>query len=235
MTDHQVVTPEQWIEARRRLLAKEKEFTRLRDQLSRARRDLPWVRVAKHYEFDGAEGKQTLAQLFGGRSQLVVYHFMFAPDWEAGCKSCSFWADNFNGIVPHLNQRDVTFVAISRAPLPKLQAFAKRLGWSFKWLSSFGSDFNYDYDVSFKPDDLAGGKATHNYAVNTMNMSDLPGISVFFKDDDGTIFHTYSCYARGIDMLNTAYHYLDLVPKGRDEAGLPHTKAWVRLRDQYRS
>ncbi len=235
MTEHQVVTPEQWIEARRQLLAKEKEFTRLRDQLSRARRDLPWVRVAKRYEFDGAEGKQTLAQLFGGRGQLVVYHFMFAPDWEAGCKSCSFWADNFNGIVPHLNQRDVTFVAISRAPLPKLQAFAKRLGWSFKWLSSFGSDFNYDYSVSFKPDDLAHGKAMYNYAVNTMNMSDLPGISVFFKDGDGTVFHTYSCYARGIDMLNTAYHYLDLVPKGRDEAGLPHNMAWVRLRDQYRS
>ena len=158
---------------------------------------------------------------------------MFGPDWEAGCKSCSFWADNFNGIVPHLNQRNVTFVAISRAPLPKLQAFAKRLGWSFKWLSSFRNDFNYDYNVSFKPEELAGGTAIHNYAVNTMNMSDLAGISVFAKDADGSVFHTYSCYARGLDMLNTAYHYLDLVPKGRGEAGLPHTMSWVRLRDQY--
>ncbi len=235
MTDHRVVTPELWAEARKQLLAKEKEFTRLRDQLSQARRDLPWVRVTKQYIFDGPAGEQTLAQIFDGRTQLVVYHFMFGPDWEAGCKSCSFWADNFNGIVPHLNQRDVTFVAISRAPLPKLQAFAKRLGWSFKWLSSFRNDFNYDYNVSFKPEELAGGTAIHNYAVNTMNMSDLAGISVFAKDADGSVFHTYSCYARGLDMLNTAYNYLDLVPKGRDEAGLPHNMAWVRLRDQYRS
>jgi predicted dithiol-disulfide oxidoreductase (DUF899 family) len=160
---------------------------------------------------------------------------MFGPDWEAGCKSCSFWADNFNGIVPHLNQRDVTFVAISRAPLPKLQAFAARLGWSFKWLSSSGSDFNYDYNVSFTPEALAGGSAIYNYAANKMNMPELPGISVFFKDAEGKVFHTYSCYARGLDMLNTAYHYLDLVPKGRDEAGLPHAMAWVRLRDQYSS
>jgi predicted dithiol-disulfide oxidoreductase (DUF899 family) len=193
------------------------------------------VRVTKQYVFDGPGGKQTLAQLFNGHTQLVVYHFMFGPDWEDGCKSCSFWADNFNGIVPHLNQRDVTFVAISRAPLAKLQAFATRLGWSFKWLSSSGSDFNYDYTVSFTPEDLAGGGAIYNYAANKMYMTELPGISVFFKDADGKVFHTYSCYARGLDMLNTAYHYLDLVPKGRDEAGLPHAMAWVRLRDQYGS
>ena len=235
MTDHQVVTPEEWGEARKQLLAKEKEFTRLRDQLSHARRDLPWVRVTKQYVFDGPGGKQTLGQLFNGHSQLVVYHFMFAPDWEDGCRGCSFWADNFNGIVPHLNQRDVTFVAISRAPLAKLQAFAKRLGWNFKWLSSAGNDFNYDYNVSFTPESLAGGSAIYNYAANKMNMPELPGISVFFKDADGNVFHTYSCYARGLDMLNTAYHYLDLVPKGRDEAGLPHAMAWVRLRDQYSS
>jgi predicted dithiol-disulfide oxidoreductase (DUF899 family) len=235
MTDHQVVTPDEWVEARKHLLAKEKEFTRLRDQLSQTRRDLPWVRVTKQYLFDGPEGKQTLAQLFSDRSQLIVYHFMFGPDWEAGCKGCSFWADNFNGIVPHLNQRDVTFVAISRAPLAKLQAFAMRLGWSFKWLSSSGSDFNYDYNVSFTPEVLAGGGAIYNYAENKLNMTELPGISVFFKDADGKVFYTYSCYARGLDMLNTAYHYLDLVPKGRDEAGLPHKCAWVRLRDQYGS
>jgi predicted dithiol-disulfide oxidoreductase (DUF899 family) len=235
MTNHQVVTQEEWGEARKQLLAKEKKFTRLRDQLSQARRDLPWVRVTKQYVFKGPEGKQTLGQLFNGHSQLIVYHFMFDPDWEAGCKSCSFWADNFNGIVPHLNQRDVTFVAISRAPFAKLQAFAERLGWSFKWLSSAGNDFNYDYNVSFTPEALAGGSAIYNYAANKRNMTELPGISVFFKDAEGKLFHTYSCYARGLDMLNTAYHYLDLVPKGRDEAGLPHAMAWVRLRDQYGS
>jgi predicted dithiol-disulfide oxidoreductase (DUF899 family) len=235
MTNHQVVTQEEWGDARKQLLAKEKEFTRLRDQLSQARRDLPWVRVTKQYVFEGPEGKQTLGQLFNGHSQLIVYHFMFDPDWEAGCKSCSFWADNFNGIVPHLNQRDVTFIAISRAPFAKLQAFAERLGWSFKWLSSAGNDFNYDYNVSFTPEALAGGSAIYNYAANKMNMTELPGISVFFKDAEGKLFHTYSCYARGLDMLNTAYHYLDLVPKGRDEAGLPHAMAWVRLRDQYGS
>ncbi|MGH6811414.1 MAG: DUF899 domain-containing protein [Methylocella sp.] len=235
MTNHQVVTPEGWGEARKQLLAKEKEFTRLRDQLSQMRRDLPWVRVTKHYVFEGSEGKQTLGQLFSGRSQLIVYHFMFGPDWEAGCKSCSFWADNFNGIVPHLNQRGVTFAAIARAPLPKLQVFATRLGWSFKWLSSSGSDFNYDYNVSFTPEELGGGRAIYNYAANKLSMPELPGISVFFKDAEGQVFHTYSCYARGLDMLNTAYHYLDLVPKGRDEAGLPHAMAWVRLRDEYGS
>jgi predicted dithiol-disulfide oxidoreductase (DUF899 family) len=234
MKNHQVVTPEEWGEARKQLLAKEKEFTRLRDQLSHARRDLPWVR-AKQYVFDGPEGKQTLAQLFNGHSQLIVYHFMFGPDWEAGCKSCSFWADNFNGIVPHLNQRDVTFVAISRAPLPKLQAFAARLGWSFKWLSSSGSDFNYDYNVSFTPEALANGSAIYNYAAYKMKMPEMQGISVFFKDAEGNVFHTYSCYARGVDMLNNAYHYLDLVPKGRDEAGLAWPMAWVRLRDEYGS
>jgi predicted dithiol-disulfide oxidoreductase (DUF899 family) len=234
MTNHQVVSPEQWLEARKQLLAKEKEFTRLRDQLSRARRDLPWERVTKDYLFDGPAGQETLAQLFEGRSQLVVYHFMFAPDWETGCKSCSFWADNFNGIVPHLNQRDVTFVAIARASLPKLQAFAKRLGWSFKWLSSSGNSFNYDYNVSFAPEALAAGGTTYNYAANEMTLSDLPGISVFFKEADGEVFHTYSCYARGLDMMNTAYHYLDLVPKGRDEEG-PHKMAWVRLHDDYES
>jgi predicted dithiol-disulfide oxidoreductase (DUF899 family) len=234
MTDHQVVTQDEWVEARKHLLAKEKEFTRLRDQLSHARRDLPWVR-AKQYVFDGPEGKETLGQLFNGNSQLIVYHFMFAPDWEAGCKGCSFWADNFNGIVPHLNQRDVTFVAISRAPLAKLQAFSTRLRWSFKWLSSSGSDFNYDYNVSFTPEELAGGGAIYNYAANKMNASELPGISVFFKDAEGNVFHTYSCYARGLDILNTAYHYLDLLPKGRDEAGLSFPMDWVRLSDEYGS
>ncbi len=233
MEKHKVVAKDEWIAARKQLLAKEKEFTRLRDQLSEQRRALPWERVEKDYVFEGPKGKESLVQVFDGRSQLAVYHFMFAPEAEVPCKSCSFWADNFNGITAHLNQRDVTFVAISRAPLAKLQAFAKRLGWSFKWLSSAGSDFNYDYNVSFRPEDLAGGKAVYNYGPNGMNMSDLPGISVFSKDAEGQVFHTYSCYARGLDMLNNTYHYLDLVPKGRDETGLPHTMAWVKFRDLY--
>jgi predicted dithiol-disulfide oxidoreductase (DUF899 family) len=235
MTGHRVATPEAWLEARRALLAREKEFTRLRDELSQARRDLPWERVTKRYRFDGPDGRESLGDLFDGRSQLIVYHFMFAPDWEIGCKSCSFWADNFNGVIPHLNQRDVSFVAISRAPLAKLQAFARRLGWSFKWLSSDGGDFNYDYQVSFRPEDVEAGRAAYNYEATETEMSDLPGISVFLKDADGTIFHTYSCYARGLDMMNTAYHYLDLAPKGRDEDGLPWSMAWVALHDEYGS
>jgi predicted dithiol-disulfide oxidoreductase (DUF899 family) len=233
MEKHKVVSKNEWIAARKKLLAKEKEFTRLRDQLSEQRHALPWERVEKDYVFEGPKGRESLAQLFEGRSQLIVYHFMFAPDAEVPCKSCSFWADNFNGIIAHLNQRDVTFVTVSRAPLPKLQAFAKRLGWSFKWLSSDDGDFNYDYGVSFRPGDARKGRASYNYEPTDTTMSDLPGISVFFKDEEGQVFHTYSCYARGLDMLNTAYHYLDLVPKGRDEAGLPDTMAWVKFRDRY--
>jgi predicted dithiol-disulfide oxidoreductase (DUF899 family) len=233
MEKHKVVAKDAWIAARQQLLAKEKEFTRLRDQLSEQRRALPWERVEKDYVFEGPKGKESLAQLFDGRSQLVVYHFMFAPEAEVPCKSCSFWADNFNGIIAHLNQRDVTFVAISRAPLPKLQAFAKRLGWSFKWLSSGGNDFNYDYNVSFRAGDAGKGGASYNYRPTETTMSDLPGISVFSRDAEGQVFHTYSCYARGLDMMNTAYHYLDLVPKGRDEAGLPHTMSWVKFHDLY--
>lgn len=233
MVEHAVVTREEWLAARRRLLAAEKEFTKRRDALSRQRRDLPWVRVEKEYVFDGARGRESLAQLFRGRSQLLVYHFMFGPDWDAGCKSCSFWADNFNGITAHLNQRDVSFVAISRAPLGKLQAFARRLGWSFEWVSSLQNDFNFDYGVSFKPEDIAAGRASYNYQKQQSLGAEMPGISVFYRDEDGTIFHTYSCYARGLDVLNGAYHYLDLVPKGRDEARLPFTMAWVRLHDEY--
>jgi len=229
-----VVSRNEWLNARKRLLVKEKAFTRRRDALSRARRALPWVRIDKEYVFDGPDGKESLADLFAGRSQLVVYHFMFGPDWKVGCKSCSFWADNFNGIVAHLSQRDVTMVAVSRAPLKKLQAFAKRLGWSFKWLSSLDNDFNFDFGVSFTPEQQAKGRVFYNFETTSFPWgTEAPGISVFCKDKDGTVFHTYSCYARGLDMMNTAYHYLDLVPKGRDEAGLPATMAWVRLRDEY--
>ena len=243
MTMHQVVSKDEWLAARKRLLAKEKEFTRMRDQLSAERRSLPWVRIEKEYTFEAPGGRQTLAQLFDDRSQLVVYHFMFAPEWEVGCKSCSFWADNFNGITAHLRQRDVAFVAISRAPLAKLQAFAERLGWTFRWVSSHESDFNYDFDVSFRPDTLARGDATYNFAklssfrsrgkLLNMTPSDMPGISVFATDASGAVFRTYSTYGRGIDMMNNAYNYLDLVPRGRDEAELPHTMSWVKLRDLY--
>ena len=234
MSDHRVVTPEHWLEARKRLLAKEKEFTRLRDELSRARRELPWVRVTKQYRFDGPAGKETLEQLFEGRSQLVVYHFMFAPDWDAGCKSCSFWADNFERNLVHLRARDVTLVAVSRAPLAKIEAFRKRLGWTFKWVSAENTDFNFDYHVSFSPEALAKAEIYYNYAWSKFSLSELPGISVFYRDASGAIFHTYSCYARGLDMMNAAYQYLDLVPMGRNEADQrPGPQAWVRLRDSY--
>jgi predicted dithiol-disulfide oxidoreductase (DUF899 family) len=232
MTDHRIVTHDEWIAARRRFLTKEKEFTRLRDDLSRERRELPWERVEKDYIFEGANGRETLADLFGKRSQLVVYHFMYDPDWDIGCRSCSFWADNFNGIIAHLNQRDVSLVAVSRAPLQKLQAQAQRLGWTFKWLSSFGSDFNFDFNVSFSPQTVARGEALYNYTTQKISGTELPGISVFFKDV-GRIFHTYSTYGRGLDMLNTAYHYLDIAPKGRDEDGLPFPMSWVKHRIAY--
>jgi predicted dithiol-disulfide oxidoreductase (DUF899 family) len=230
---HPVVSHERWLAARTAFLAKEKEFTRLRDELSRQRRELPWEKVEKPYVFDGPHGKETLAELFEGRSQLVVYHFMFSPEWDEGCPHCSFWADNFNGIGVHLNQRDVTLVAVSRAPLPKLEAFEKRMGWGFKWVSSFGSDFNYDHHASFTPDEVKSGTAFFNYARGAPGFEDREGASVFFRDESGAIFHTYSCYARGIDMLNGAYHFLDLVPKGRDEDGLEFTQAWVRHHDRY--
>jgi len=231
--DHPVVTHDEWLSARVALLAKEKEFTRLRDELSRQRRALPWERVDKPYVFDGPSGEETLADLFEGRSQLVVYHFMFPPEWDEGCPHCSFWADNFNGIPVHLNHRDVTFVAISRAPLGKIEAFKMRMGWDFKWVSSSRTDFNYDHYASFRPDDVQRGTAFFNYRLEDPGMPDREGASVFYRDAAGAIFHTYSTYGRGIDMLNAAYHYLDLVPKGRDEDELEFTQAWVRHHDRY--
>jgi predicted dithiol-disulfide oxidoreductase (DUF899 family) len=233
MNEQSIVSPQEWLTARQRLLAKEKELTHLREELARERRELPWERVDKTYVFEGAAGGETLADLFDGRSQLIVYHFMFAPDWEAGCRGCSFWADGFNGIVDHVNQRDVSLVAVSQAPLQKLQAFARRLGWTFKWVSSAGSDFNYDYQVTFRPEALARGEVTYNYTKEAATGSDKPGVSVFLKRQDGSIVHTYSCYGRGLDILNAAYQYIDLTPKGRDEAGLPHPMAWVKIRDLY--
>jgi predicted dithiol-disulfide oxidoreductase (DUF899 family) len=231
--DHPVVSREEWLSARTAFLAKEKEFTRLRDELSRQRRELPWEKVDKQYIFDGPNGMETLTELFGNRSQLIVYHFMFPPEWDEGCLHCSFWADNFNSSGVHLNHRDVAFVAISRAPLAKIEPFKKRMGWSFKWVSSFQNDFNFDYQASFTPEELQRGAAFYNFAMGNPGMPDREGTSVFYKDGSGAIFHTYSCYARGIDMMNATYHYLDLVPKGRDEDGPEGPQAWVRHHDRY--
>ena len=233
MTDHKVVSRDEWLAARRQYLAREKEFTRLRDQLSRERRELPWVRVDREYLFDGPGGRHTLSDLFDGRSQLIVYHFMFGPDWEEGCPTCSFWADNFNGIDVHLRHRDISLVAVSRAKLETLDAYRKRMGWGFKWVSSFDSDFNHDYQVSFTADEMDAGEMLYNYRITKFPSEEAPGVSVLFKNDDGEIFHTYSCYARGLDLLNGAYNFMDLAPKGRDEDGLPYAQAWLRRRDQY--
>jgi len=228
---HKVVSGKAWIAARKKLLAREKTFTRLRDRLSKARRELPWEAVGKEYVFEGPNGKETLAGLFDGRNQLVVYHFMFGPDWDAGCPHCSRWADNFNGIIVHLNQRDVTLVAVSRAPYEKLVAYRQRMGWNFKWVSSFGTDFNFDYHVSFTPEEVNGKKAFHNFKIKDPGVSEREGVSVFYKDPKGKVFHTYSTYERGIDTLNVDYHYMDLVPKGRDEGG--RGPFWVRRHDEY--
>jgi predicted dithiol-disulfide oxidoreductase (DUF899 family) len=232
MKQNPVVSTEEWVAARKRLLAKEKEFTRLRDQLSRERRELPWERVGKQYVFDTLDGRQTLSELFEGRSQLVVYHFMFGPNWEQACKSCSFWADNFNGIVVHLKHRDVAMIAVSRAPLEKIEAYRKRMGWGFKWASSYSNEFNRDFHVSFTPEERKG-PVDYNYTQQKFPSDEAAGISVFYKDEKSGVFHTYSCYSRGLDMLNGAYHYLDIVPKGRDEDGLPHTAAWLKRHDEY--
>lgn len=231
LKNHRVVSHQEWLSARMEFLAKEKEFTRLRDELSRQRRELPWEAVPKQYVFEGPEGQQTLAELFAGKSQLVVYHFMFAPEWDQGCEQCSHWADTFNGIPLHLRHRDVSFVAISRAPLPQLEAFKRRMGWSFKWVSSFPNDFNFDYYASFTPQELESGGAFYNYRKGQKDSTDREAVSVFYQDERGAVFHTYSCYARGIDLLNATYNYLDLTPKGRDEAGIG--PGWVRHHDRY--
>ena len=232
MIAHEIVDHDEWLAARQRFLTKEKEFTRLRDELSRERRELPWEHVKKEYAFESDRGRETLGELFGKHNQLIVYHFMYAPDWEIGCRSCSFWADNFNGIVPHLNARNVSLVAVSRAPLQKLQAQARRFGWTFKWVSSLGNDFNYDYNVSFRPETLERNAAFYNYSPQKLDSTEMPGISAFFRDGD-QIYHSYSTYARGLDMLNTAYHYLDIAPQGRDEEGLAFPMQWVKHRIAY--
>jgi predicted dithiol-disulfide oxidoreductase (DUF899 family) len=233
MQTHKIVSREEWIAARKAHMAREKELTQAREALSQARRALPWVKVDKDYLFDGPNGKVTLAELFKGRPQLVVQHVMFAPEWDAACKSCSFWADGFERMVPHLAARDTTMVAISRAPLAKLDAFRKRMGWTFDWVSTGNNDFNYDYVVTFTPEQIKSGATIYNYGTTPFGGEEAPGISVFYRDEAGDIFHTYSTYSRGLDMMNAAYHYLDLTPLGRHEEGLPYPMDWVRLRDQY--
>ena len=234
MMQHQIVTHDQWIAARKELLAREKEFTRLRDQLSAERRALPWVKVEKTYVFDGPDGKETLADLFGGRSQLIVKHFMLGPGWSEGCVGCSFEIDHVDGILMHLAQRDVAYVAVSRAPFAEIEPFRKRMGWHVKWVSSFGSDFNYDFNVSFTPAEIAAGEGYYNYAKGQVPIDEMSGRSVFTKDADGSVFHTYSSYGRGGEDFLGTYRYLDIVPKGRDETGpRGNLSDWVRHHDRY--
>ena len=229
MTQPRIVSRDEWLTARKQLLSKEKELTRRRDELSAERRALPWVRVDKGYAFDTPGGRQTLAELFGGRSQLAVYHFMFGPGWKQGCPSCSWAADNIDANLVHLNARGVTVVVVSRAPLAQIAAFQKRMGWRFPWVSSYGSDFNYDYHVSFTKEELAKGKVNYNYGM-VEGFDELPGLSVFYKDENGDVFHTYSSYARGNEEVNGVFIYLDITPKGRNEKEIMD---WVKRHDEY--
>jgi predicted dithiol-disulfide oxidoreductase (DUF899 family) len=230
---HPIVSREEWIDARRKLLAKEKESTRLHDQLSAERRQLPWVKVEENYVFDTPQGKKTLSDLFAGRSQLVVYHFMFGPDWQEGCPSCSFVSDHIDRALPHLAARDVKVVMVSRAPLAKLQAFKQRLGWHFDWVSSHDTSFNHDFRVSFTKEELAQGKVNYNYTLQEFASSEGPGLSVFYKNPAGEIFHTYSTYGRGLDAIMSTYTILDMVPKGRDEGQFSFPMEWIRYSDRY--
>lgn len=228
----EIVSEAEWLVARKDLLTREKQFNLQRDALSAARRKMPSVKIDKEYVFDGPKGKETLADLFDGRSQLIVYHFMLGPGWEEGCKSCSYLADHFDGANWHLPHRDATLVVISRAPLAEIKPYQKRMGWRFKWVSSYGSDFNFDYHVSATEDEKAEEKMFYNYEPAELMSDEMPGLSVFFKDENGDVFHTYSTYARGLDMLVGAYNFLDLVPKGRDE-NPDSTMDWVRRHDEY--
>jgi predicted dithiol-disulfide oxidoreductase (DUF899 family) len=232
MIHPETVSRAEWLVARKDLLSREKEFTRQRDALSAARRQLPMVKIDKEYLFDGPDGKETLADLFGRRSQLIVYHFMLGPYWEEGCKSCSYLADHFDGANWHLPYRDVSFAVVSRAPLRKLDTFKKRMGWRFKWVSSHGSDFNFDYHVSFTKEEEEKNKVYYNYETTEFISDELPGLSVFYKDENGDVFHSYSTYGRGLDLLVGTYNFLDLVPKGRDE-NPDSTMDWVRRHDEY--
>ena len=233
MNDQKVVSRQEWLTARKAHLAQEKEFTRQRDELVAARQALPWVRVEKDYRFQSADGELGLADLFDQHSQLIVQHFMLGPGWDEGCPMCSFWGDNFNGTTIHMAHRDISFVAISRGELERIEAYRQRMGWSFPWVSSLGSDFNFDFHVSFTEQAMQDGAVEYNYRQTTFPSSEAPGVSVFCRNDRAEVFHTYSCYARGLDNLNGAYHYIDLTPKGRDEKDLPFPMAWVRRHDRY--
>jgi predicted dithiol-disulfide oxidoreductase (DUF899 family) len=234
MAGHTVVSRQEWLDARLAHLAKEKALTRQRDALLLEREGLPWERVEKEYLFEGASGGETLAELFGDKSQLLIYHFMFGPEWEQGCPSCSLAAETMNANLVHLNQRDVAFAVVSRAPIGKIEAFRKRMGWSFPWVSSFGNDFNHDYAVSFTPEEMAGGRF-YNFGTAGHPSEEAPGVSAFYKDGNGEVFHTYSCYARGGENLLGVYALLDMAPKGRNETGLVFPMAWVRHHDRYES
>ena len=235
IANHLVVSRERWIVERKALLEREKELTRLSDQVARERRALPWVRVDKHYVFETPEGPRGLADLFEGRRQLLVQHFMFAPGWEQGCKSCSYMADHNDGANLHLAQRDVTLLAISRAPLADIESFRRRMGWQFRWVSSLGSDFNHDFGVSFTPEEREkrAGKVYYNFALTAFQQEEAPGISVFYKNDTGEVFHAYSTYGRGVEVMMGTYKLLDLTPRGRAEAELSYTMEWVRHHDRY--
>ena len=232
--NRKVVSPKAWLAARKKLLVKEKKFLKLRDELNRQRRRLPWVKIEKDYTFDGPAGKVSLAELFGGKGQLVVYHFMFGPGWKEGCPHCSFWADHFDSVNPHLGQRDTTFAVISRAPLAEIKPFKQRMGWQFPWLSSFNTDFNFDLNVSFTPGQIKRGVLPYNYGQFKMKIDELQGVSAFYRDQNGDIYHTYSSYARGIDLMNTTYNFLDLTAKGRNE-NPDATQDWVRYHDEYKN
>jgi predicted dithiol-disulfide oxidoreductase (DUF899 family) len=231
--NHKIVSREEWLAARKKLLAKEKQLTRERDAIAAERRQLPWVKIENNYVFAGPGGEKTLADLFDGKSQLIIYHFMFGPDWQEACPSCSFNMDHTDGALVHLAQRDVSFAAVSRAPFSKIEAFKNRMGWRFNWVSSYGTDFNHDFRASFTEEEVANGKVYYNFGLTEFPSAEAPGISVFYKDKNGNIFHTYSAYARGTENVVNTYNYLDLVPKGRDEDGLYFPMAWVRHHDRY--
>lgn len=231
--DHPVVSRERWLAARKSLLMREKELTRLQDEIARERRTLPRVRVEKAYLFDTLDGPRTLAELFEGRSQLLVQHFMFAPGWEQGCKSCSFMADHNDGANLHLAQRDVTFLVVSRAPLADIERFRQRMGWKFNWVSSYGTEFNHDFGVNFTQDEMSSGKVNYNYVRQPFAHEEAPGISVFYRNEAGEVFHTYSRYGRGVEVMMHTYNLLELTPKGRDEDELDYPMAWVRHHDRY--
>jgi predicted dithiol-disulfide oxidoreductase (DUF899 family) len=231
--NHPVVSSDRWIAERKKLLAREKELTHLHDQIAEARRALPWVRIDKNYVVDSPQGRRTLAELFEGRRQLLVQHFMLGPGWEQGCPSCSFMADHTDGMNVHLAHRDVTLVAISRAPLAEIERFRQRMGWQFTWVSSNGNDFNYDFHVSFTPEERAKGDVYYNFGMTAFPAEEAPGISVFYKNDAGEIFHTYSTFGRGVEVMMGTYSMLDLTPKGRDEEDIPYKMNWVRHHDRY--